>query len=895
MDKRFAEAIRRAGFTSNDSLARALKEKSPDAFQGVEPRSLGVKLGELGRGVSTWWRGRSDRLAALSELTGFDAGELVAALAQRDRGRWSFPEFSTLAPLDLLDELPADLGTWHQINSKITHGDLEDWMQRASPPSRRPHRLHPLEGIKWLTVPPGCGRGLLLAQFQAVGSVDVVVAETLEDAVAMATGGRPLVIAPRRAVKQDDLEALMRLNPERPVLVVSARACPIPTSSIEVALLPRWDWLVSGGGERRRLALVKGNQGGLYDSGKIDVFEWRPALDWRMRLIDWLEQRLAITGDTLFSRKGLGDWLQRFDPTSVWFSTPADLMALASLCHASGERKLPNPESVDAGARLLHHLALMDSRTESLLQRLVERRWRDATHEWLSPLPWGDWQVLVELEPRTASDAGNTKARKKVPPALDLEVLRREGFLAADSQGFWAFAQLTQARLVLRDTLMRWVSEGDIERWARPQIGDPLRQAAVDSVLTAMPVPALKGSIKAVLNAEHGSISALSAAEALFGAIAHKFGSGQEPYTPDLAVLPSMILRQHGAAGGYSWPPFTRPENEGDGGSLSWLLACWEWSLCAPPPPELPQSLVAWFPGWLPRGDDASGDWYHQLPQDLQDVITTFEEVRTGFDEAVRSAQRVVDRVGYRELVDVTQRGPLWAALMLVAAGRGQDAAEAAWWDVLFSLRQAQVHVIRSLEHEDADAIATWLLPSLLEATRGSGLSVLAVLGPIWIFMFSRGNASKVLRDLPAAAVRTLYSYIRALPLVWQKALEDRLAPDSPHWCWEAALTESSNPAALADRLLSSGTPHAIQVTMLWRFAPVQCMASACDPQHSWSSLLISLCPSDHSSLLAEEIARRDDLLPCREERLGWVLCHLRESRGQEAGLQALLNRLELR
>lgn len=276
MDERFAEAIRRAGYPSKDSLARALKAQAPEAFAGIEPRGLGAKLGELGRGVSTWWRGRPDRVEALQALTGFDAGELVAALVQRTRGRWSFPEFSTLAPLDLLDELPADLGASFPLDPAPFAPSLDDWMQRALPPSRQFNRPFALEGVNWLTVPPGCGRGLLVARLQAVGSVDVVAADTLEDAVATASGNRPLVLAPRRAVKQDDMEALIRLDPERPVLVVSASACPSPMLRSEAARHPRWDWLVTKGDERRRLDLVKGNQGGVFGFGNgMRAFEWR--------------------------------------------------------------------------------------------------------------------------------------------------------------------------------------------------------------------------------------------------------------------------------------------------------------------------------------------------------------------------------------------------------------------------------------------------------------------------------------------------------------------------------------------------------------------------------------------------------------------------------------------
>jgi len=896
MDERFAEAIRRADYKSMDSLARALKEQAPEAFEGISPRSLAVKLGQLGRGTSTWWRGRPDCVEALDALTGFDAGELIAALEQRSLGRWSFPEFSTLAPLDLLEELPADLGSAHPADPKAFAEHFEGWMQRALPPKRLSSRLYALDGVAWLTVPPGCGRGLLLARLQAVGSVDVVSADTLEDAVAMGTGGRPIVLAPRRAVKHDDLNALMQWDPDRPVLIVSASACPRLKPRLERrAWHPRWDWLVTKSSERRRLDLVSGDHGGVYAHGdEMRLFEWRLAPDWRLRLIAWLEQRLGATGDTLFSRQGLDGWLKRFDPTSVWFSTPTEVVALASLCHASGERKLPSPDSEVAGARLLHHLAPMDSRHESLLLRLVEVRWRDAAHEWLSPLPWSEWLALVEAESFNVVDGERAKLRRKRPQLLNLEVLRQEGFLTVDSHGWWEFAHPTQARLVLRDALVRWVSEGDLERWARPLLGDSSRQAAVDSVLASMSPVALGGSIRAVLRAATGSLSALSAAEALFVTLGCKFAADQADYAPEFAGLLERILQLHSGAHAEVWPPFTRSVGESFGTPLLWLLACWEWSLCSPPPNSLPPELLAWFPGWFPRGNDMGVDWYIQLPHNLLSVSESFDDVRLGFDEAVRSAQRVIDRVGCQGLVEASERGPLWAALMLVAAGRGQVEPQGFWWDLLLSLREAPFHLVRSLEHDDADAVAAHLLPSFLDAANNSASSTFAVLGPIWTWLFGRSLASNVLPRLPVRTVFVLYRRFRGLPPTWQRALEDRLGPDDPEWCWEAALTESVNPEALADRLLPIAPLSIPLLALLWRVAPAQCLAHACDPQQLSSSLLISLCPTELSGRLAETIALREDLMPQRAERLGWVLRRLRESRGQEARLRVLLSWLKL-
>lgn len=898
MNARFAETIRRRGY-SKDSLARELKAKWPEVFKGIEPRSLGVKIGELGRGVTTWWSGRPDRLDALRELTSFDAAELVKARAQQARGRWSFPEFPTLPPLDLLEELPAELCISATGDPLRVDMGIEPWMQRTLPTPRRPPRVLALSaGVTWLKIPAGGGLDLLLARLKAVGDVEVLAADTLEEAVTGAFGGgQPIVLAPQRAPTPDDLESLMLLDPTRPVLVISASACPHPEQPSDSAWLPRWEWLTTTGSARRRLDLVKGHQGGLFGDGGVNAFEMRLAPDWRMTLIDWIEQRLEGTGDTLFSRQGLSAWLQRFDPTSVWFSKPADVMALASLCHASGERKLPNPDSAEAGARLLRQLAPMDSRSESLLSRLVDMRWQDTAHDWVAPLPWDAWLDLVEAQSRDAPEDRSAKTRRKRTPALDLEELRKEGFLAPDSSGWWTFAQPVQARLVLRDALTRWVSAGDLERWARPLVGDSSRQAALDSVLGSMPTNALDRSIKSVLQAAPDSLSALSAAEALFLVMGRKFASDQATYTPELAGLHERFLQLHADADGHVLPPLTREPGENSETPLPWLLACWEWSLCTPPPPVLPPSLVDWFPGWLPQGGDADGAWFTQLPAPLREPSAPFAEVIVGIDETVKAAQRVVDRIGFRSLIEQTQMGSLWAVLMLTAAGRGQVAPMASWWDTLFRSREAPDHLIRSFAPGDADAVATRLLPSLLEAAAGSDsfTQALALRGPVWRWLFGQSRASTVVPRLLEPTVSRLYGRFRALPPDWRLALEERLDLSDPDAHWEMALSESENPEALVHRILSGGATSPSLLQMLWRLAPGPCLAHGCNEDDPMSWLLIHFCPPEQSGRLADEIARRDGLWPDRPERLAWVLRRLRESRGQVASLRALLDRLGLR
>lgn len=892
MNNPLTEAMRRAGFASLDALARALKDYAPEAFVGIEPRSLGAKLSDLGRGVVTWWRDRTDRVEAVAALTGFDALEVIAAQRARDRGRWSFFEFPTLPPLDLSAEASAEIGTGHPVDNDRYKDRLGAWMDRAMPLRHQPPRMAPLTGVAWLTVPPHCGRSLLLAQLRANANVEVIDADTLDEAVRLASGTQPVVLAPRGPVEQPDLEALVHLDPECAVLIVSACAYPGHVLPWDAAWHPTWDWLVANADGRRRLDLVRGSQAGVFGFGDIQVFEWRLAEGWRRNLIEWLERRLAATGDTLFSRQGLDSWLQEFDPHAIWFSTPSDVVALASLCHSSGERILPKPDSPEAGARLLLQLAARDTRATSLLRRLVELRWRDARHDWMTALSWDNWLAIIDAESLGAEVGERPRPSKKRPVSLDLEALRQDRLLVVNRQGWWEFSQPVQARLLLRDSLMRWVSEGAIAHWARPIMGDALRERTLDAVLDAMSPEKLDPSIRAVLNEPAGSLSALSAAEALIVALGVKYASGSVACQQSHLRLLTRVFDQYEAMGGAVSPPFTRVAVDGSAPALSWTLACWEWSLASTAPAAVPEELGVLFPGWQSR-DEAAKNWYAQLPPRLRDLPAILAPEPDGFLRAVRSAQRVVDRLGLEALQEWDPIGPLNAALLLVAAGRGQLEAKPEWWPALMRQRCAESHLVEVLDRIEPSAVAANLLPSLLSAMDGSD-AIAAVLSPVWTSLLGKSSAVVVIPLLPMAAIRALYGWFRGFPSSWQRALADRLSPHDPIECWEVVLRHSAVPEELAERLLRDPIGGTI-LPKLWQRAPTSCLAHAGDPQSMWGWLLILNCPEEHSGPLAEAIAGCEELLPARADRLAWVLCRLRSVRGQEHGLRALIGQLGLR
>ncbi len=886
MDIRLKEAARRAGFPSHDALAKHLKTRFPKVFRDIEPRSLGTKLGDLGRGKTSWWR-QPDRAAALEKVTQFDASELVRAIDQHALGDWLFPEFPGLPPLDLANEAPPELMAAVHVNARNS-GQLDDWWSLALPvPSRAfpARRLPP--GLTWLTVPAGCGRSLLLARLRAARVADVVAGDTLDDAIAAAGGRGPVVLAPQNPVDKEMFESLSLLDESRPVLVISTHACPYTDAAR--GWPPKWEWLSARSGQRRRLELRTGNDGGAYSRSSLEVNEWRLARDWRSTLIEWLDRRLQASGNSLFSQQGLHDWLLAFDAQAAWFATPSDVLALAALCHDAGERRLPATTLRDAGAQLLRRIDDVDTRIQALLGRLVQLRWLDAAHGWNAPLPWDRWQALMDSA-EVASSGSSTRGKRVA--RLDLETMRADGLLVPDGDGWWGFAAPTQARLVLRDLLVKSIAEGDLAFWAAPLMGDPARQSLVEAAMEVVATSALGVGISRLHDLPCWAPTAVCASEALFVEIGKRLGTGQA-CTPALRTVLDHVLARSATDVRGSVLPVSRPRDVEGGVPLDWLLARWEWSLGAQRPPQLPEFDDAGFPGWLAPGDAGLARWFGTLPQRLLAAQEPMADEPAGFTEAFDAARRVARRVGDAAIEPHAERSSLAAMLALEAAADGRVEAQPAWWDAACNLDTVDTHLPAAIGARGLEQVAVRLLPTMLVTAckLATVPSVRILLGPVWTWLFNGARPEPVLESIDEVTLDRLFGMCRGLPPAWRDALAQRwnCAAARPHIA--TLLGALDDPAPLARAILREPLPDMDLIPALWQAAPEACLACVADEDDLRGSLLLLLCPSDHSGTVTRLLAADDRVMPDRDDRVAWAIQRLQDGHGHDRTLQALLQR----
>jgi len=892
-----APALRAKGIASMDDLARRLIEARPDAFPRIQPRSLAVKLGQLDKGISTWWRSRGDQLTALEQLLDEDFGELIRNEAARSRGFWEFKSFPELPPVDLQTEAVPELGEAMSVEPHFTGTSgtsLDGWLSGISgSPSEPPSRLHPERGIWWLHVAPGCGRSLMVARFQARKVADTATGETIQDCLSHAPGTRPLVVAPEQAPAANDLDRLVGVASTRPVLIISSHG-PDRDPAKRPQLLPTWHWLRAGGRDRRRLEMLGGQAGALFGSG--ERFEWRLRRDWRTLLLEWIETRLQ--GNSLFSAKGLNDWLELFDPWQAFFGTPEEVISLARLCHALGERKLPHASDPNAGGRLVRALGESDSRFVDQLSRLVHLRWADTRNSWKQALPWQEWRVACEVagtegeaRPR-AIDRGVRRAKraltdKPAPAMVDLDRMVDLRLIVQDKLGYYGFRDVAKASLLLRDLLLDWMLSGQIEKWGAAVVGDPERQALADSVTFCLPPASLRPSVERTLGLPGWSAAALGASESLFLSIGAALGTGKLHFDAVLGRLAEMVVARSVPLAHANALPLSRSPDQHEGWRMRWIESCWGWSLRAPEPRDLPFFFDEVFPGWSNK--DTPPDWLSALRFDaqIQDRRTLDRSLRS----ALEVAGRVVDRLGTRSVEASSAPEPLRACLLLANAARRSLPVDASWWRAIELHRWAQEHVVSSLPQDDT-AGSPRLFAGMLRAI-ADGNSPIAwglLVGPAWSGLLEKRWTAHDSEALAPSDYTRLSHWMRAVPAWLQELVRDHADPADPYVDWAAILESAGcNSDTLFDELLSG--PNASNVApVLWRTKGADCLRRLAVPGYRHASWLTAHSPASANAEIAKLLQANPELLPSREERVDWVVQRLHGAGGDASLLLGLLD-----
>jgi hypothetical protein len=681
------------GFQSFGATAKALLESHPDNDWGMQPRSLETQIGKLDKGEVVWWINHPKVAQALCSLLDLSLQDLGLHSNADAISGFRFSEFPGLKPLDLRREKPWRIGKEEaeekSRDKRYGKRTLEEWLNPNPMQWRAPYDFH------WLHVGDALERRLLTQHLAATSRFKVVFTRTLGAVTAQLLDAKPLILVVEGDVSEEDFKTLGLRNGSAGLLVIA----PVPmykkTSALKsIREFESWERLSLQDEERRQFDLAT--------PVALEGWTWTLQPDWRSALLQWVERRLdRQNADTLFDAQSMSLWLERFDPLGQWFETTADVLQLCEMGHFGSHKKLPKPNDVEAG-RKLTQLLFRESplqRSDKIQQWAVARwnrldlAWRGALSMdgWLSMLPANQLppsaeEVLAIASAKTALERKNAATRViRLLDAGNPDVLRASGLLREDANGRLDFEHPTLVRLIVRDKLMRQIAEEAAQSWGIACF-DADRRMLVDAALDAISMDTLMQAVHRLLlenEDEANSAATLGASEALFVAIGRRVTNREaihEKFLPLLKQLAETVfgrLELEGSA--FNLPaPWSRPLDS-PAQQLSWIGACWAWSLLveAPSKPvnELPPNWL--FPGWSaslpPAPDWLTKLWPEErterLPSAWRDFFKVADEWVKDWDQPLDNAPRIL------------------SIALLGRAAHGAWTANPAWWEDLIARR----------------------------------------------------------------------------------------------------------------------------------------------------------------------------------------------------------------
>ena len=706
-------------FGSDRKLAKALIDGFPHVAWGCQAPALAAKIGALNKGDATWWRTRSEPTQTLANLLEIPIEDL-GVLASSASFIVSFADFPALKPLDLKREAPWRLGqeVLDASQAKNEHGreTLDEWLE-PNPASWRPP-----SGRAWLHVESPIEQQLLTQKLLAAGHFDVLVVSTLADAEEQLLGGKPLIVSVSEKGGEADIYAMAgRPADSAGLLVIAPFALPMLEKATVAYHFYGLEW-----GKSRDMRRSDVTQSDVYRGFKR--WRWVLSPDWRVKLTTWVGARLdRHHPDVLFSKEDAQKWLGRFDPQSVWFSTPSDLLQLCQLMNTMVSRKLPSPEDLDGGKKLAKAL-FKDGPAyrQAQMAELVHKRWDYSELPWCGSLPMHVWlslspDALVAVSPAAIAKSANSKnlvtVRKelaKLAVSAELghpEALLASGLLQPDSAGDYDFQYQTLAGLLVRDKLLHQVANEAAEKWGWACF-DAQRRLVVDAVLDAMSLDQLVVASKRVCDGTadgDASAAVVGALEALFVAVGRRIAGGAVINAADLMPLAQCVIsRLDMTSVDWALPvPWSRPTQTANE-RLQWITACWAWSLLRN---ESAPDVNWLFPGWC-----------QTLPEAPWWVSTLW------FDEKYEPASptwlrflQVVDEWAKKLDEPVADAPPALHIALLARAAAGHWLPDLTWWASANECVWAQDALIERLEGLGGSKAAEYALrlwPSRLEFER---------------------------------------------------------------------------------------------------------------------------------------------------------------------------------
>lgn len=882
--KKFSE------FESYNKLAEALIAAYPKVSWGEKHRPLGNKIGELDKGITTWWRNNPEKSSCLAELLELSLEDL--GLHEKSAGSaFYFLEFPELPPLDFkrdeswqiaYEELDPDQVTPSKINSKPK---MEFWFGgRPTLDWRQP------TSFDWLWVSDDLHRRLLSRKLSTSGRYEVVFTETLAGAATRLANPKPVIVVVEQDGGSDDLAALAERPNDAGVLVIA----PFMLSSREATSSAE-----SRGWEART---IQGKAGRVFDlSSKhgfgldaVKRWELKKLPDWRERLLAWVERRLSRHGcDTFFCAQAVEDWLKSFDPDGLWFFSTADLMQLCHVVHRNSEKFLPKSNDPDAGARLTRMLFEREPVARVyLIEQLAGLRWQSGS-PWEGGLSLKEWLEIsggagatlsrADLEQIvTAKTIGEREGvADRIATLLDKGnpvALMESGLLKEIRRDAFDFQHPTFARLIIRDNLIDQILNGPLGTWAL-NCFDPSRRLLVDAALEAVPMSGLVKTAHRLTNALEKSAVSLAAAEALFIAIGKRIAR-RENIPIDLHTVAKKVIQHLDLSDDWTLPnPWTRPMETRDD-ELAWVCACWSWSLL--PEAALHVVPVGLFPGWAKE--------VAEFPDWLYDLAPKNEAISDDLSLAFRAFWRVV--VEWTKEVDTPAES--WPPVILIAflqkAARGGLSAQSAWWNKVVGQNWAEELLLECCEEIGKDS-SSRLWPSFVRAEREAALRSTEEgqkpelfyfqLSRIRIWLLKHLKPAEVLRglnkdDLAYLALQpeTVPPEVRADLLL---AVKGSLPVDEYFGAMNFFERFGFHAASALEAFFEDGAVCIAAVQLLWRWDADRALTLLSDKKEVAISVRNALywgCTEQHFPKACESLANDSQVFDY-EERQRWIRKYL--------------------
>lgn len=713
--KKFSE------FESNNKLAEALIATYPEVSWGEKHRSLGNKIGDLDKGVTTWWRNNPDKASCLAELLELSLEDL--GLHEKSASTsFYFLEFPELPPLDFKRDEIWQIAYEELDPQQISPGaidrkpKMEFWLERqATLDWRQP------TSFDWLRVSDDLHRRLLSRKLSTSGRYEVVFTETLAAAATRLLNPKPVIVVVEQDGGSEDLSALAERPRDAGILVIAPFMLP-PREATSSAESLGWEAIT-----------IKGKEGRIFDlsakhwSGLDAVKRWKlkNLPNWRERLLAWVERRLSRHGcDTFFSAQAIEEWLKSFDPHGLWFCSTADVMQLCHVVHRNSEKLLPKPNDPEAGARLTRMLFEREPvATVYLIEQLACSRWQSC-YLWEGGLSLKEW---LDISGRTGANVSRADLEEIVTAKTIVErkgvadriatlldkgnpvALMETGLLKEIRRDEFDFQHPTFARLIIRDSLIDQIVNGSLGAWALDCF-DSSRRLLIDAALDAVPMASLIKTAHRLTNEPENSAASLAAAEALFISIGKRIAR-QENIPIDLYPVAQKVIRHLDISDDSNQiNPWTRPMETTDD-ELAWICACWSWSLL--PEAEINGVPVGLFPGWA-KDISEFPYWLYVL-----------EPENKANSDDLSLAFRAFWRVLVEWTKEVDTPAETWPPVILLAflqkAARGGLSAQSAWWNKVVGQKWAEDLLLESCEEIGKDA-SLRLWPSFVRAEQEATL-----------------------------------------------------------------------------------------------------------------------------------------------------------------------------